>query len=73
MLHSVTEYYKVLHGIAKNYKVLQSITKCYKDEDKSSASTWTNFLACFSRAKLLFEDKKLVSDEVAHLSSMAPR
>ena len=26
--------------------MLQSITKYYKDKEKSSASTWTNILAC---------------------------
>ena len=37
------------------YRVLQSITKYYKDKDKSSASTWTNFWACFfSKANFRF-------------------
>ena len=43
----MTEYYRVLQSITKYYKVLQSITKYYKDKDKSSASTWTHFWACF--------------------------
>ena len=45
MLQSVTEYNGALQSIREYYKVLQSITKYYKD--KSSASTWTNFWACF--------------------------
>ena len=50
VLQSITEFYRVyrvLQGITKYYRVLQSITKYYKD--KSSASTWTNFWACFCK------------------------
>merc|ERR1711873_48328 len=38
VLQSVTEYNRVLQNITEYYRVLQSI---------SSASTWTNFWACF--------------------------
>ena len=48
VLHSITQYYRVLHSIREYYRVLQIITKYYKD--KSSASSWTNFWACFSQA-----------------------
>ena len=40
MLQSVTVYYKVLQSITEYSRLLQSI---------SSASTWTNFWACFLR------------------------
>ena len=45
VLQSITEYYRVLQSITEYYRVLQSIAEYYKD--KSSASTWTNFWACF--------------------------
>ena len=38
MLQSVTECYRVLQSVRDYYRVLQSI---------SSASTWSNFWACF--------------------------
>ena len=56
VLHSVTEYYRVLQSIralesfTQNYRVLQSITEyCRVLQSVSSASTWTNFWACFLR------------------------
>ena len=45
VLKSVTEYYRVLQSITEYNTVSQSITEYYKV--KSSASTWTNFWACF--------------------------
>ena len=47
VLQSVTECYRVLecYSVLQNITVLQSIAKYYKD--KSSASTWTNFWACY--------------------------
>ena len=47
VLQSITEYYRVLQSITRYNKVLQSIKEYYKDKDKSSASTWTHFWACF--------------------------
>ena len=48
MLQSLIEYYRVLQGVTECYRVLQSITECYKvSQSISSASTWTNFWACF--------------------------
>ena len=45
VLQSITDNYRVLQSITEHYRVLQSITKYYKD--KSRASTWTNFWACY--------------------------
>ena len=45
VLQSITEYYRVLQSITEYYRALEIITNYYKD--KSSASTWTNFWACF--------------------------
>ena len=44
MLQSVTVYYKVLQSNTKYYRILQSV---------SSASTWTNFWACWSKGGLV--------------------
>ena len=41
VLQSVTEYYRVLQSITNYYRVLR-VLQCF-----SSASTWTNFWACF--------------------------
>ena len=56
VIQSITECYKVLQSVAECYRVLQSVTKCYRvlqsvTEYKSSASTWTNFWACFHYIK----------------------
>ena len=45
LLQSSREYNRVIHSITEYCRVLQSITKYY--QEKSSASTWTNFWACF--------------------------
>ena len=45
MLQSVTEYYRVQQSITDYYRLIQSI---------SSASTWTNFWACFCTFKNFF-------------------
>ena len=45
VLQSVADYCRVLQSITEYCRVLQIITKYYKDT--SSASTWTNFWACF--------------------------
>ena len=38
----------MLEGVTECYRVLQSITECYRVlQGVSSASTWTNFWACF--------------------------
>ena len=42
---SIREYCRVLQSIKEYHKVPQNTTKYYKD--KSSASTWTNFWACW--------------------------
>ena len=48
VLQSLIEYYRVLKGVTECYIVLHSITECYKvSQSISSASTWTNFWACF--------------------------
>ena len=52
VLQSVTECYRVLQIITEYnteyYRVLQSITEYYKIlQSISSASTWTNFWACY--------------------------
>ena len=48
MLQSVTECYRVLQNVTECYRVLQSVTECYRVlQSISSASTWTNFWACF--------------------------
>ena len=44
VLQSITECYRVLQSIAEYYRILQSITL----QSVFSASTWTNFWACFS-------------------------
>ena len=57
VLQSITEYNRVLQSITEYYKVLHSITKYYKH--KSSASTRTNFWACFLiQSKKYFMKKK---------------
>ena len=49
VLQSVAECFRVLQSFTECYRVLQSITECYRVlESISSASTWTNFWACFS-------------------------
>ena len=55
-LKGVTECYRVLQSVTKYCKVLQSTTECYRVlQSISSASTWTNFWACFFY--LLFSKK----------------
>ena len=62
MLQSVAECYRVLLSVTECYKVLQSVTGCYRIlqriteyyKDKSSASTWTNFWACYLCPAFLF-------------------
>ena len=50
VFQSVTECYWVLQSVTECYKVLQSATECYRVlQSISSASTWTNFWACFLR------------------------
>ena len=49
MLPFVTECFRVLQSVTEYYRVLQSITEYYRVlQSVSSASTWTNFWACFS-------------------------
>ena len=66
VLQNVTECYKVVKGVTECYRVLQSVTEycrvlqstteCYRVlQSISSASTWTNFWACFFY--LLFSKK----------------
>ena len=50
VLQSVTVCYRVLQSVTDCYRVFQSITKYYNY--KSSASTWTNFWACFYQKHL---------------------
>ena len=58
-LQSVTECYNVLQGFTGCQRVLKSITKYYKD--KSSASTWTNFIIlCFGSADVKIYFKKIL-------------
>ena len=46
---SITEYYRVLQSVTEYYRVLQSIAECYRVlKSISSASTWTNFWACWT-------------------------
>ena len=48
MLQSFTECYRVLQSITEYNRVLQNITEYYTVlQSISSASTWTNFWACF--------------------------
>ena len=48
VLQSVTKCYRVLKSVTVCYRVFQSITECYRVlQSISSASTWTNFWACF--------------------------
>ena len=48
ILQSITECYRVLQSVTECYRVLESITEYYRVlQTISSASTWTNFWACF--------------------------
>ena len=54
MIMSIAECYRVLQSVTDCYRVLQSVTECYSVRECyrmlqsiSSASTWTNFWACF--------------------------
>ena len=66
MLQSITEYHRVLKSITECYRVLQGITKYYKD--KSSASTWTNFWACFYGSLKIINKK--TKTELAALAAL---
>ena len=58
VLQSVTKCYRVLQSVTECYRVLQSITEYYKLlQSISSASTWTNFWACFFYQFHQFKEK----------------
>ena len=65
VLQGITECYSVLQSIAQCYRVLQSVTECYRVlQSISSASTWTNFWACFiyeAGYSHALQEKKVVS------------
>ena len=50
VLPSVSEFYRFLQNITEYFRVLQSIRECCRvSQIISSASTWTNFWACYCR------------------------
>ena len=87
VLQSVTEYYRVLQSITECYRVLQSITECYRVlqsiteynrvlQSISSASTWTNFWACFSHNNKNigdFHTNLTACFSLSHISIHGPR
>ena len=66
VLLSVTECHRVLQSVAVCYRVLQRKTAYYKD--KSSASTWTNFWACFYGSLKIINKK--TKTELAALAAL---
>ena len=47
-VRGITQYNRVLLSVTECYRILQSITEYYRIlQGISSASTWTNFWACF--------------------------
>ena len=48
LLQIIAEYCRVLQSVTDCNKVSHSVTECYRVlQSIFSASTWTNFLACF--------------------------
>ena len=64
--HRISEYCRVVQSNTEYYIVIQSITKYYKD--KSSASTWTNFWACFYGSLKIINKK--TKTELAALAAL---
>ena len=67
VLQSVTKCYRVLKSVTVCYRVFQSITECYRVlQSISSASTWTNFWACFFKNRIypefVLSPNKIVND-----------